>query len=477
MKKLGFLFSAALIMGLASCDDETTLGVMQTNPQLPVIEAQSINVSISGPLAAGAVDLAQYKETGLIPAISITNIDELSEKLGETATAAFTMQVSAAEDFSDAVDIELKATGNGSFAAPMEEWDNAFRGLLGKAPFAKPNYVRFLAYVNVGNQHSRVGSDNTYYGQHSVTVTPVDLNIVIEDRYYLVGTANGWDLATAIPFSHSDKSVYDDPVFTLSIDITGDQAEGGWWWKIVPASSFDAQSWDGLYGTLTDGDTATGGVLYANGQAGQLKTPGQQLFTIDMLNCTYSVTNAVEALWSPGQANDWKPGDSSKLLTNDFVNYTGFLPITGEFLLTPAPNWDNKYALGEGGEGTLGFNASSNLPMPAEGAGLYWMVVNLGNLTYNTTKIESIGMIGGFNGWGADEFLTPSEDWLTWTGTLTLTEASEWKFRCNSDWAINMGGSFDDLSQDGSNLSTEAGTYTVTLDLSTRPYTVTLTSK
>ena len=88
-----------------------------------------------------------------------------------------------------------------------------------------------------------------------------------------------------------------------------------------------------------------------------------------MLSCTYSVTNAVPALWTPGNSNGWNVEASSQLATTDFTNYSGFLYLNGEWLMTPAPNWDNKYALGTGGPGTIAYNGSSNLPVPEQGAG------------------------------------------------------------------------------------------------------------
>ncbi|MDE7151739.1 MAG: hypothetical protein K2O27_05690, partial [Candidatus Amulumruptor sp.] len=314
------------------------------------------------------------------------------------------------------------------------------------------------------------------YCPTKVNVTPVDLGIQVEDAYYLVGTVNGWDLATAVKFSHSDKNVYDDPVFTLSIDITAEAAQAGWWWKIVPESSFSAGSWEGLFGTEKDGDTALSGNLFEDGNSGCLNRAGQQLFTIDMLNCTYSVTNAVPMLWTPGNSNDWTPETSGTLTTSDFTNYNGFLHLNGEWLMTPAANWDNKYTLGTA-PGTLIYNGDNNLPVPAEGDALYWVEVNLGSLTYSTTAITKVGMIGGFNDWAGDLEMTPSADLLTWTADLDLAADTELKVRFNGDWAINLGAPATNLVFNAGNIAVEAGSYAVTLNLTTHPYTLTFTAK
>ena len=56
--------------------------------------------------------------------------------------------------------------------------------------------------------------------------------------------------------------------------------------------------------------------------------------------------------------------------------------------------------------------------------------------------------------------------------------AGEFKFRANNEWTINLGGSMDDLQQDGGNLASPgAGTYKVILDLSTLPYVCILEKK
>lgn len=467
MKNIILASLAALALVATGCKDTTDGGVMQVNPQLPVV-APSEAISMQSVLPTNALNL---DATGIsdIPVATWT----MNDSLPEGAAVRAELQISANADFSGARTISLTNTSEQSAAVSAKDWDDAFRMIFGKAPAAKTNYTRVHAYLLVGSQVSDLG----YYVPQQLEVTPIDLGIKVEEAYYLVGTINEWSLPTAVKFSHDDsKSVYDDPIFTLSIDISAAQAEGGWWWKIVPQSAFEAQNWDALYGVEVDGDTAAEGNLYEGGNAGQLKTPGQQLFTIDMLACTYKVTNAVPQLWTPGNSNGWNIDASSTLTTTDFTNYSGFLYLNGEWLMTPAANWDNKYALGSG-PGTLAFNGASNLPQPEQGAGLYWTVANLGSLTYTCSPITTIGIIGDFNGWGGDVEMTPSDDMLTWTATLTVEDGQGWKFRCNNDWAINLGGTLDELTADGANLTCPAGTYTVTLNIAHHPYTATLTAK
>lgn len=465
-------------MGLASCDDKSDLGVMQVNPQETVMVADGVAASLVSPVSSGALSIQDYADK-VIPVISYT----LDASVPAEATVEFDMDLAKSEDFAGALTIPMqKVEGSeNTYGVKASDWDDAFRHIFGKAPFAKDNYIRVAGYLNIGMQRSRIGNESTWFGNGTkISVTPVDLNINIEEAYYLVGTVNGWNLAEPIKFDHSDQSQYDDPVFTLAVDIPEKFVTEGWWWKIVPESAFKAQNWDALFGTQVDGDTATSGVLYEGGKSGCLKVAGQYLFSINMLDQTYEVTQAIPMLYTPGGGNSWGFG-SGMLDTWDFANYFGFAHLNGEFKITDRPAWGGmEWGAGsEEGKMQLG---GGNIAGPANG--LYWLDVNIGSLSYSWLPITSIGMIGGFpeNNWASDYVqLTPDADFLIWTGEVTFTDAStEWKFRTNNDWGANpnLGNSYDELTKDGGNMPAPGvGTYTVTLDLTTVPYTCKFTAK
>ena len=74
--------------------------------------------------------------------------------------------------------------------------------------------------------------------------------------------------------------------------------------------------------------------------------------------------------------------------------------------------------------------------------------------------------------------MTPSADFKTWTADIEVAEPTEWKFRMNNGWDVNLGGAADNLTVGGDNLKFDAaGTYTVTLNLGTLPYTYTAVKK
>ena len=435
-----------------------------------------VTVSLVAPVTGDAISLESY--SGIIPVISYS----VDSTIPSDAVMDFVMQLSKDDTFENAIDIPMEKVEDkeNTYGVQQSYWDDAFRHLLGKAPSAKDNFIRVATYVTVNEQHSRIGGPDTWFAQKEISVTPVDLNINVEEAYYLVGSNNNWDLSTAWKFSHSDKSQYDDPVFTLSLDIPAEFETAGYWWKIVPESAFQAQSWDGLFGTETDGDSALEGVLFENGQAGCLKVAGQYLFTINMLDCTYTVSQAIPFLYTPGNGNGWG-FETGMLNTWDYANYFGFVHMNGGFKVTDRPSWGGmEWGAGDE-EGTLKLGGG-DISGPENG--LYWMTVNIGSLTYALKKIDTIGIIGGFpdNNWESDYVeLTPTDDILVLTGEVTFaSDDIQWKFRTNGGWeAPNLGaGEGEELVNDGANLPAPGvGTFTVTLDLRTVPYSCSFAAK
>lgn len=146
--------------------------------------------------------------------------------------------------------------------------------------------------------------------------------------------------------------------------------------------------------------------------------------------------------------------------------YQGYYWLDGEYKFKPnADNWDNdlEYVSGDTMSGTLTDGGGPNCPNP--GAGFYQINLDASSMSFSLMKVESIGMIGGFNNWGSDLEMTYNQAEGCWEAT-TDEVSGEYKFRVNHDWAINWGGSEDNLVQDGGNLTIEAGTYKFQLYIS-----------
>lgn len=163
----------------------------------------------------------------------------------------------------------------------------------------------------------------------------------------------------------------------------------------------------------------------------------------------------------------WSPETAASLRSPNFDGvYTGFSYVDGDFKFTKHRNWDDgEYnfadftTLGEGivqGEG-------SNINIAT--AGYYYLVADLSTGSLTATLIEKMGIIGSAtpSGWDADTEMAYDATNDCWTVTVDLV-AGVFKFRVNGDWAINLCGTTDNLSQDGADIAVdEAGTYTITL--------------
>ena len=181
--------------------------------------------------------------------------------------------------------------------------------------------------------------------------------------------------------------------------------------------------------------------------------------------CTVKEDNGYpDNFYEIGNEGGW--GISHLLAGDGNGKYQGFYYLDGEFKFKPnADNWDNdlEYVSGDTTSGSLTDGGGPNCPDP--GAGFYQINLDFANMHYDLLKIESVSLIGGFNGWGDDLEMTYNKDEGCWQVT-TDAVSGEYKFRANHDWGINWGGSEDNLTQDGPNLTLDGGTHTFKLYLS-----------
>lgn len=444
MKKISIMLLAALALGFTACEDEST-AIPQSNPQEPIMSAEGIVVAPVD--SVPAFDLKALADAEADAAV--LNVVE-AQNLPAVGELTFVMQLSKTEDFAAVQEIATAVVNNQVCVDPAD-WQAAHLKVLGKNPKTQDAYVRFAAYVVNGTSSVRIGNPNLYYGAHKVSVTPFPAAVTIEDSYSLV--INGGE---TIAMNHTGD-VYDNPVFTAKLDVTVAQE-----WAIKGAEL--------TYAPVADETSAEFGTLVA-GEGWGVMPVGTWLLTVNMETLTYSFSSAVENLWTPGDANGWNHGASQMLFTNNYTEYMGFANLSPSgFKFTSAADWNHTNYGDAGEEGKLSTDGGAGNLTVAE-KGLYWCKVDIAALTWSATKIETIGVIGGFNGWSESLPLT-SEDGLFWTGTITLNEGDEYKFRCNNDWAINLGGADEyNLVPDGANLKAPStGTFTITLDLSVVPY-------
>lgn len=490
MKKIAILSALAICLGLTSCDDKDIIGIPE-NAQQPVFEAKNLTMAPTAEVTGKTVDLTVYNDANkVIPVVDVTATDFPTDY-----NLDFVMQISKDPSFGRFAEVETEMQGNVLTVAP-DDLQSAYYSAISKGPKAKDVYVRYAAFAvdpKNDNNQIRIGTPDFYFapgkdGYQTINILPFPSTLVIEDAYYLLGTINDWSVANAVKFTHSDENVYDDPVFTLKVDITPDQAASGWWWKIVPQSTYETGNWvdadNAAFGVAVNGDESAEGALVARTAtedcgAGCYKVAGPMLFKINMEEGSYQISLAIEQLYTPGDANGWSQANSDRLFTTDYTNYAGYAHVKDNFKFTSALNWDG-VNYGFAGDGKLSNDGGAgNLVAPAEG--LCFLQANIASLTYSiSAPVTTYGLIGAAtpNGWDASTALTPSANEMVWEGDVAM-KGGEYKFRANDAWDINLGGSIDNLTQDAGNLmfSEPDGTYHVVLDLSTYPAKATFTKK
>lgn len=297
---------------------------------------------------------------------------------------------------------------------------------------------------------------------------------VIDEGYYLVGDmfgVNGWNtISDKQTFKHSDKDVYEDPIFTITFETTkADQ-----YWKIIPKANVDAGNTDasaaGVVGPKVDGeDSMTGLLTNGDAKAGKIAKAGKYKLTIDMMDYSYTLeeVNYNPFIYFIGSTDGWKSNDQKLALVDDAKGvYTGYVYLADpnaagfEFKFQRAQgNWDT--AIGAGtfvsfGGAAIGVD-NGNIGVNA-GKGVYYMDVNLSEGTITATKVETMGMIGDFNNWDGDAVMTWNAEEYCFEATNVGVTADGWKFRVNGGWDINLGGSLNNLTAGGDNITVAGNT-------------------
>ena len=82
----------------------------------------------------------------------------------------------------------------------------------------------------------------------------------------------------------------------------------------------------------------------------------------------------------------------------------------------------------------------------------------MASATLNAVKVEKMGIIGGFNDWAGDVDMTWNATDYCFEATGVGVTDGGWKFRVNADWAINLGGTTENLVANGDNLTVAGST-------------------
>lgn len=482
--KLRYLYVLPLLAtALMGCDEiEMSDAKPVENPQLPSVTEADFSVTPASALTNGLNLEALSNQTDDPDnyMVELYTINVMTEALPEDAVISGGIQLAVDDTFDNPFNLDNLSITEGVVSVPLSSLLYTRSTMYGKDPRPYPIYYRIPVYVTVDGGQYKLGNKDYYYNDgDSFTEQGVNPGYTVEEAYYLLGP-NGMDLASAVKFDHSGYNIYDDTIFT----VTAKFGEGDTEWLVVPLSAYEAAQNGTLDKSKCYGPeeaAALEGVLELGGAAGKAEGGKKYSYSINLSTLSYTMKEIADFdyLYNPGNSNGWSFDTAQKLSTGDYENYTGFAYLDGGYKFTSAPDWNGQNfgnsTSADLEESTLKGSLSTSGGNLNAAKDLYWCQVNINALTYTLTPITAVGMIGEFNDWNGDAELT-SEDYLIWTGTLTTT-GGPWKFRFNNGWDINLGGSVDNLVLNGDNLNSDAGTYTVTLDLSKLPYSCTVVAQ
>lgn len=434
-------------MSMVSCtEDYTDWGNPQSNPQ-----EEAVSFGDGSVTPVDVIDLAKV-ETEKVKVASIV--------APTSSDAAYTPNYKI--NF-DGQSFDIDADGNMATA----ELTSYIVDKYGKRPTERDIDATLDAWVSNGATAVKMATSEKFQ------IKAIPEAPVIEEGYYLVGDmfttddVNGWTKEVAKAFNHSDKDVYEDPVFTVSFETTkADQ-----YWKIIPKKNIDSGDiWAaGVVGPKVDGDDSmTGTLTNGNAKAGKIAKAGKYKLTINMMDYTYTIE---EVKYDPfiyfiGATDGWTNAEQKLALVDaNTGTYTGFLYCAdpnnwgNQFKFQRvAGSWDNEINAGAfntfDGAAT---NENGNIGVNA-GEGVYYFDVNLANGTIKATKVETMGIIGGFNNWGGDAAMTWNAEEYCFEATNVGVTADGWKFRVNGGWDINLGGSLNNLTAGGDNIAVAGNT-------------------
>jgi len=461
-KKL--LYCSAIVILATSCtEDFDDWASPQSNPDA----AESLSVQFT---ATPAADIDMATAADVIPFFTYSlNMPEgyLYDSLAVNVI-----------DLTDGTAYPIACSEEGSVA--KTDLTAIVEGIYGKRPTARLITFAATAYAYTSSAKTMVVRSAT----DTLTINVTPEAPVIEDAYYYVGGATNWsDTDQTYKLSNGGQDPYENPVFTVTVPAVG----GDHWFKIAPASAYTRAEgfWGGdMVGVAVNGTSdlegklvvGTNDIIAQSWKIDEAANPGlYYTISVNLLDQTYTITplNFGTWLYEIGNESSWSTSHPLYGPNND-GKYQGYYYLDGQFKFKPnADNWDGDYECI--GEWQIG-QGSDNCPDP--GAGFYQIDVDLAAGTYALTQVNSITVVGNFNGWNqADQttHMVYSVEGGYWEATLNL-DSNGFKFAMNDDWSVSWGGSngdpsaYGDLTQNsGKDLDLPAdgvGTYNIKLYLS-----------
>ena len=386
-------------------------------------------------------------------------------------------------------------------------------------------YMRTTLYtVTGGEAEAIIGKPGeNYYAVQNVQFTPL-FKVQISPAYYVIGAAGGWtpDGARTQKFEHSDADVYDDPVFTITIDSGGDDC----WFAIgddAALNAIDGGDWTQLLGTKGESEDLTGTMDFRYSLGGDhsfhVQNAKKIRITLDMMEYSYTIepVNIAENYYLIGGPGEWNAESAMTMQFSHSAKDVFEDPVfTYTFEGSGGDMWfafGDKEAIDAVAEGTWNrlfgtkgestdlsgsfdrrYNLGDDHSFCVDGkAKMYRFTINMADMTYTIAPLnfsEYIWEAGVNNNWGTDAqplycanqdgvysgfFYAQDADWSDGMGAFKFTGAfNSWDEGNYGTGSINDDGLSGTLINDGGsgNVLATPGFYKATVSLADMTYTL-----
>lgn len=352
---------------------------------------------------------------------------------------------------------------------------------FGKAPYVREIPAMVSLWISNGETTIKTASSEIFNVKAKLSAPE------ISEHYYIIGQPSKWEAnCTDLPFEHSDKNVYDDPIFTVTFSTECVNNEGDIWFAVVDDKTVAANDWSLVLGAKEgNGNNLIGetGLIARRSEIGndgsfKLHVGDAKMvkMTLNMMEGTYLIEtiNFENSLSYVGTAGGWNNnGGSSRIALVDAAKglYTGYIYGKQESygntfrLFSPSQlgSWDASTGNSDVNtfNGSIAAGGSDNNFEFTDGDGVYYVEYCITEKTISATKITNMNLVGDFNGWNqADDAqqMTWNADELCFVKEGAGVSANGWKFTANNDWGINLGGTTSNLVGNGDNLKAEGST-------------------
>ena len=530
MKKVSLYIMALLSMGLVSCNqDFETIFSPQTNGQESLLQTSDVTVANTTP---GTINLADYfdVEAGTTKAVPIGTATVKEGAMPANTILKAVVEFSKNADFSDAIALDANSLiSTNEIGVNAQTLQDAYFNNITRNPATTDLYIRTVLYtVTGGTAEAIVGEPGkNYYAESKVTFTPLN-KVQISPAYYVIGAAGGWsaDGARTQKFQHSGADVYDDPVFTITIDAGSDDC----WFAIGDDTALDAiandNDWTKLLGTKGESEDLTGTMDFRYNLGGDhsfhVKGAKKIRITLDMMEYSYTIepVNIADAYYLIGGPGEWnaasartmKFSHSAKDVFEDPVfTYTFegnggdmWFAICDDESLNGLENndWSNVFGTksGNGNSGESGSLARRSAltddgSFKVDGKAKFYRVsINMAEMTYEVKALnfqQYIYEAGVNNGWGGTEqplycgdgngtytgfFYAKEDSWTDGKGAFKLRGAADnWDNGNYGTGTLNEDGLTGTLIDDGNsgNIMPAPGFYRADVNLADMTYKLT----